>query len=300
LKEFPKRVGIIFVEEISVDEETKKASKSKLLKFDQVACAHLILQMNKHQDLFDYQVVSLDNTDNFQCPAPKKSVDLTYFDNQLKNMIDSGQDKFQNIDYWICITSAHIKGGFFFQVLDKAGKSGKLVAVITSEFWERKFSPPSLFEYLSISVFICSVYFINYHYKGNLKPHKTKSCLFDYTDYTPQRRILVSNPLICNICYSNLQDLQNIVKTSTNESISLNAAVHVLLKRDWMGSTEIRDTPLYNLKKLYNYDVDRNSGFYKKWYQRIKESMIDNLAQWTVGTVVVGLIGILITLIFKP
>jgi hypothetical protein len=86
------------------------------------------------------------------------------------------------------------------------------------------------------------------------------------------------------------------------DSFPLVNHIDEILSRKWMGNPKKRDSPLFSLKKMYKYDVDRNSGFYKKWYQRIKDSMIDNLAQWIVVPTIAGIISIILYVIFgiKP
>src|SRR4051794_25948374 len=69
MKRFPKKVGIVFLEK-SVEKRTfpyiKKSSKIRLgvnkskmhLNFNQLACAHFLLQMNFVQSLFDFQIIA--------------------------------------------------------------------------------------------------------------------------------------------------------------------------------------------------------------------------------------------------
>jgi hypothetical protein len=60
---------------------------------------------------------------------------------------------------------------------------------------------------------------------------------------------------------------------------------------------EKKDSPLYNIKKNYSYDINRISGFNKKWWEIIRDSIIENTAGWVLGTLVSGIItGILILL----
>ena len=61
---FPKRIGIIFLEKLDIVKEIYKPKHSKDLDFEQVACAHLILQMNSIQSLFDFQIITLFKDDN--------------------------------------------------------------------------------------------------------------------------------------------------------------------------------------------------------------------------------------------
>jgi hypothetical protein len=60
---------------------------------------------------------------------------------------------------------------------------------------------------------------------------------------------------------------------------------------------EKKDSPLYNIKKNYGYDIKRISGFNKKWWEIIRDSILENTAGWVLGTLVSGIItGILILL----
>lgn len=180
--------------------------------------------------------------------------------------------------------------GYFFRI--SKNDSEQRAALVTSKDWDRNFSPPSLFEYIVFSVFTCSLYFIAHDFGSDLKPHKDKGCLFDYTYYKPYRRILVSSPILCTSCRNILGELEStITRKCPGEEVPLLSNINVVLNRKWMGSPDERDSPLFNLKKNYKYDVDRNSGFYKGTLEIFKDSIIDNLPQWIVGTIVVGLIG---------
>ena len=51
-----------------------------------------------------------------------------------------------------------------------------------------------------------------------------------------------------------------------------------------MGKIDERNTPLFNLKRDYKFDLDRNSGLNKTFLERCRDSVADNLPQWIVGT----------------
>ena len=52
---------------------------------------------------------------------------------------------------------------------------------------------------------------------------------------------------------------------------------------------EKKDSPLYNIKKNYGYDINRISGFNKKWWEIIRDSILENSAGWVLGTLVSGI-----------
>jgi hypothetical protein len=280
--------------------------------------------MNKVQDIFDFQVITLFPEDEFSLPKKerkfslrrkkkKNPIDTNYFDHEISktNNYKDEEDKkkkqkYMNIDYWIGITSNAIEKNYFFSPKYKKDNndsknnsiSGKNTAVITSEQWERDFSPPSLFEYITISVLTCSLYFLSSDFNGNLEAHKTKGCIFDYTRYKPERKILVSSPGLCSRCKQEIHSIETQIHAQTTHLVSLSQQIEKVLSRGWMGSPEQRETPFYNLRRIYKYDIDRNSGFYKDWKEKFRESVSDKLAEWTVGNIVGGIVGGIIVVIF--
>jgi len=279
---FPKKVGIVFIEHIRLKHTQGRPRKTDQgnnlrLDFDQVACAHLILQMNTIQSIFEFQIVIPELIKEFsfeQLPyennnnknsqhKTKNSPMFDWFDNQVKIILSCSETPrhdigyLRGIDYWIGITSKPITHDWSFegQTPEDNTKSGKFIGIITSVDWEKIHSPPSLFEHIALSILLCSLYFINREFGGQLHFHSlliTKGCIFDFTDYTPHRRIDISNPYLCGTCRENLRKLETKIfdKHSTTARIHIYDDIHRILSRKWMGSPEKRDSPLYNLKKL--------------------------------------------------
>ena len=188
--------------------------------------------------------------------------------------------------------------GHFLATLTENGESQKLVGLITSKDWNKNFSPPSLFEYIALSVYICGIYFLNYHYKGSLRPHKDKGCIFDYTYYKPNKRISISNPGLCIGCNEKLEDLELKIDGNLRyKKSNLLRNLESVLNNTWMGNPDEPNTPFYNLKRNYRYDIHRNSGFHKGEIEKFRDSIIDNLPQWTVGTVIAGIIGTILAIL---
>jgi hypothetical protein len=80
--------------------------------------------------------------------------------------------------------------------------------------------------------------------------------------------------------------------------LHLSQQIEEILTKEWMGSPANRDTPFYNLQKMYKYDIDHNSGFYKGWKEKFRESVSEKLAEWTLGNILGGIIGGIIVVIF--
>jgi hypothetical protein len=166
-KIYRKNVGIIFLEKPSSYvrrfQDSKRIfrgrSKSTIdsLDFDQLASAHLFLQLNYVQSIFEFQVIRPDFMETVffpqSFPHNNKNI-LQWFHDEMTSKLEG---KVSDVDYWIGITSQNVGENWCFKVGEVPGGGGKMLSIITSQFWERVFSPPSLFEYIAISIFICSL-----------------------------------------------------------------------------------------------------------------------------------------------
>jgi hypothetical protein len=149
---FPKRVGIVFIEIRKSGKQKRQEDKflnilkktlkkpptkpSYSLDCDQDACAYLLLQRNKHQSIFEFQIVELRE-------LPEWGSHLLYW---LDDIALKGS---KSIDYWIAITSEKIPGreeGYHFDTMEiEETYSCKRLWLITTLGWERDYSPPSVF-----------------------------------------------------------------------------------------------------------------------------------------------------------
>jgi hypothetical protein len=134
--------------------------------------------------------------------------------------------------------------------------------------------------------------------KNSLQDHGskiTRGCIFD----RKHRRTSVSNPSLCFDCQQKLSLLENSIREAWEaRKLPLVDDIKTIVSREWMGNPEKRDSAFYNLKKMFKYDVDRNSGFYKKWYEKFRDTIVDKSAEWTVGPIIGGFIAGMITVFF--
>lgn len=321
---FPKKVVIVFLGKkkgrlqaiYSLLNWLKLKKPKLLLDFDQLACAHIILQMNQIQNLFEFQILTAHDVKNmtkmdiedvpiitkgvldYNCQGrdgqkekgPRPNYIVQWFDTKvlsgLEHSSKSGNCPF--MDYWIGITSNEI-GGEHFQWTCEATGSGKIFTIMTSKGWQRKFSPPSVFEYIVISTFKCSLrsFIKNFEeFKGFGDHSETLGCIFDLNNDKKYRRISISNPNLCSSCEEKIQKLEAIFWNKHAPNISLGQPISKVLSRQWLGSLKEENSPVYNLKRNYGYDVDRNSGFYKKPLEEFRDSIIKNSAAWTIGGII--------------
>lgn len=314
LRDFPKNIGIIFL----IEEDSKHS-------FDKLSCSHLLLQINNNQKLFNFKLIEIGKgklkditvrSDELVAWEGEFTSKLDELITRIKNVKDYPR---WNIDYWLGITNLTINygsdnnlwsGSYYLvwnsneltknaQIINPLNTTNEIMGMVSSKFWEKKNSPPSVFEFISIASFMCSLHFLSREYEANLEGHSTSGCIFDHTLSTKYSRISTSNPFVCGPCQAKIQILERIIRRRhSNDVPSLLDNVKEILSRRWMGSQSEIDSPIYNLKKNYKYDVEKNSGYYKGFREKFKESVSDKLADWTLGNVLSGVIGGLIVVLF--
>jgi hypothetical protein len=158
--------------------------------------------------------------------------------------------------------------------------SGKRLWIITSRGWEKDRSPPSLFEYLAATVFRCAIESLTGEFQDEelekldaLQTRQghtqvTRGCIFDLT----HRCTSVSIFKLCFDCMKKLSLLEKSIKVKGHDA-ELVRDVCAILSKEWMGTTEKQDSPLYNLKRIFRYDVDRNSGFNKGFWEKFRDNI---------------------------
>jgi hypothetical protein len=111
---------------------------------------------------------------------------------------------------------------------------------MTTNVWkDKKYTPPSLFEYIAVTVIMCCLNLLSNDFAGSLRFHKslkTKGCIFDFTVVKEHRRLVVSNPYLCSVCEKRLLDIQNTLKNEYGINVPLLEDIKTVLSREWMGS----------------------------------------------------------------
>ena len=256
--------------------------------------------MNSVQKLFDFIVISHDYEKNFSNPPEDDNDDkfFKWFDKEITEFDNSLFGRAYGIDYWIGITSINIGYNRFVRARRRGdGKINRDFWLMTTNVWKGKeYTPPSLFEYITLTVIMCSLNLFSNDYGGCLrfhKPLKTKGCIFDFTVVKEHRRHVVSNPYLYSICEKRLVDIEKKLKNTYKIELPLLQEIKMLLSREWMGDQNKINSPVYNLKKIYGYDIDRNSGFDKTWRESFRDNIRDNNAEWIIGGIITTALSLL-------
>jgi hypothetical protein len=155
--------------------------------------------------------------------------------------------------YIINIISSQIDGNLFFQC------DGNL-AFITTDVWEKIFSPPSLFEYLLHCISACLIFM---HPNLHLSAHtETRGCTLDLTKYKMDDRIDISLGYLCDKCKKAILD--DAGKDYLRD-------ISIVIGRNWIGDVNTFDSVAHNLKRFFKVDINKDSGFNKTFGERARE-----------------------------
>jgi len=240
--------------------------------FNEFALKYFILSMNNIQSTYEFVFPEIDE----------------YFYTEKKYKRDSLFDSFTKVkieidfegepDYFINIIQSKIEGNWFFAC------NGN-VAFITTDMWERLFSPPSLFEYLLHSI---SAALIFMHPKLDLDSHsETRGCTLDYTRDKKDDRVDISLGYLCDDCK------QAIVEGAGLDYLN---DISIMVGRKWIGDINDFSSVAYNLKHFFKFNINKQSGFNKTFLERAKEHFPE-IPKGIVIALFSGLIGVLITLL---
>lgn len=230
--------------------------------FDKDAFKYFILYLNKLQSTYEF---SFPDISTF--PFEEKKVCIFSTANSTLN--DFASKKGVLSDHVIGIITNNFDNNYFFNA---DGKS----SVITTDVWDKYFSPPSLFEYLLHCVYCCLIYsqktlpnteISEKAQMLNIGSHKdTRGCVADFTRDKYNDRIDITLGYICDEHKEEIMELygENYLTEATN-----------ILERKWIGNIDDKDSVAYNLKHIFKFDINKDSGFNKTKAEKIFEKFYE-------------------------
>ena len=234
--------------------------------YDILPFRYFILALNQVQTIYE-----------FSFPDQEISfVDDEYTEERLLDFVASTHRVVSpTVDYLIAITTRRIRGNLFFT-------SRANVAAITTDVWEKYFSPPSLFEYL-LHCIAATVIFMNPSL--DLDSHvDTRGCVLDYTRWKHDDRIDIALGYICD---NHSEEIQQALGDSYLKQMQL------VIDRKWIGSISDNGTVAYNLKHFFRFDIGRDSGFNKSFWERAK-AKLDELPGEGIKKIIEAIIAVLL------
>jgi hypothetical protein len=265
-----------------MDESKPRAKVAILLtskpNFDEYAFKYFILSLNKCQSTYEFIFPEIDsyvfNSDWYKF---KSLVEI--FNKETNNIKFEGAP-----DYFINIIKSQIEENLFFRCEAN-------VAFITTDVWEKLFSPPSLFEYLLHCI---SASLIFMHPKIGLGSHtETRGCTLDYTGYKMDDRVDISLGYLCDKCKKRILE-----GAGTNYMKD----IEIIIGRNWIGDIDTFDSVAHNLKRFFKFDINKDSGFNKTFWEKAEEHFTEipkEIIACLISSIIGGLVGAGIALFFS-
>ncbi len=248
--------------------------------YAEFAFKYFILTLNKVQNFYEFFFVETDDETlgNFYSQDYYESDNLfNSFSKTVRPKIEEAID--DTPEYWISIITSRIGENLFFETQGK-------VSFITTDTWEKYYSPPSLFEYLSHCI-ISSLLFMNDDLDLESHNWETRGCCLDYTYEKMNDRVDISLGYICDECKK---------KIISNTSSKYFLEVKGIVSRGWIGDIDVFGSVAYNLKHFFKLDLTRDSGFNKSYWDKAKGQFYE-LPKSVIELGVGSMIGILLTLL---
>ncbi len=261
-----------------IHKEIKRRAKVAVIlgstpNFNEYAFKYFLLSLNDLQNSYEFVFPEVDN---YFYNA--NIYDETYLCNTFQ--LAKGKILFEGTpDYYVVIIKAKIDGNLFFRCVSNT-------SYITTDRWERLFSPPSLFEYLLHCIYASLIFM---HPKMNWSSHhETRGCTLDYTKYKADDKVDIGLGYLCDSCKN------EIVKSVGNDFLE---DVSNVIRRKWIGDIESYDSVAYNLQRFFKFNINKDSGFNKTFWEKTTDHFPEIPKEIIVG-IVSAAIAAFITLIF--
>ena len=231
--------------------------------FESDALKYFILYLNKIQKTYEFFFP--DVTD-----YPFKKRKKVNFETSHDTIKEYTQNKELVADHFITIITNSFDNNYFFNAEQKT-------SIITTDIWNKYFSPPSLFEYLLHCIYTCLIYsqirpsgqppLTEKQILINIGSHEdTRGCIADFTRKKNDDRIDITLGYICD------EHKQEISEFYGNDYLE---EIQQITERNWIGSLEEQNSVAYNLKHIFKVNINRDSGFNKNWWDKIKEKFYE-------------------------
>jgi hypothetical protein len=229
--------------------------------FDEYAFKYFLLSLNKLQSTYEFTFPDLDSYVFAEGP-----IDFSSSLDQLDAFVSN-----QPIlcDFSVGIVTGSFNNNYFFS-------SGYNSAIITTDVWEKYLSPPSLFEYLLHCIYCCLIYsekkkndpsnFNDKKFLDICSHSDTRGCIADFTRFKKDDRVDIALGYICD------EHKEKIIKVFGEDYLLETTKV---LERTWIGKINDEGSVAYNLKHIFKFDINRDSGFNKNFWDKCKDKFYE-------------------------
>lgn len=225
--------------------------------FDWDAFKYFILYVNRIQKAYEFFFPDLD-----VYTFKKKKKEKINWNSSLQEVRNFTLSKKIECDHCITIITNSFDNNYFFNTESDC-------SIITTDVWDKHFSPPSLFEYLLHCIFTCLIYSqikstesTDEQMTINIGSHKdTRGCIADFTRQKYDDRIDI---ILGYICDEHKREIKDYYGEDYLKDIEF------VIERNWIGDLETKNSPAFNLKHIFKIDIFKDSGFEKTWWDKVK------------------------------
>ena len=229
--------------------------------FDKYAFKYFILYLNKIQKTYEFHFPDIS-----KFPFESGEIDFKSSHEKVNSFIEKNNLKG---DHFISIITNSFNNNYFFN-------AEKNTSIITTDVWDKHFSPPSLFEYLLHCIYTCLIYsqvlpreikLSENQLKINIVSHsETKGCIADFTRQKFDDRVDIMLGYIC-------EEHSNEIATYYGEDYL--KEIQLVIERKWIGDLEEKNSVAYNLKHIFKMNINKDSGFNKTLWEKIGEKFYE-------------------------
>lgn len=230
--------------------------------FEHEAFKYFILYVNRIQNIYEFCFPDIIQ----DYPFKKGRVDFKSSHEKVNTFIITHNLK---ADHFIAIITNSFNNNFFFN-------STKKTSVITTDIWDKHFSPPSLFEYLLHCIFSCLIYsqnvvegteLTNEQMLINIGSHSDeRGCIADFTRQKHEDRIAITLGYICEEHSKEIEVYYGAEYLKQIQSV---------IDRKWIGDISEKESVAYNLIHIFKFNISKDSGFNKNWWDKIKDKFYE-------------------------
>ncbi|NOU47121.1 MAG: hypothetical protein HOO86_08675 [Bacteroidales bacterium] len=247
--------------------------------FEHDAFKYFILYVNRIQNIYEFCFPDI--VEDY--PFDKGDVDFKSSHDKVNAFVINRN---LNADHFIAIITNSFSNNYFFN-------AEKRTSIITTDIWDKQFSPPSLFEYLLHCIFTCLIYSQNVAEDTelsddqmliNIGSHRdARGCIADFTRQKYEDRISIA---LGYICEEHSKEIEDFYGTDYLKQIQY------VIDRKWIGDISEKGSVAYNLKHIFKFNINKDSGFNKNWWDKIKDKFYE-----IPGTLTGEILKIIITVI---
>lgn len=226
--------------------------------FELLAFKYFLLSLNPKLNTLEFSFADLDDY-IFEEEKLRFSSALDKFEKAKK---DIHFDASSEPDFIICLVSFSFDDDYF------SHSEGNL-SIITTDVWAKKFSPPSLFEYL-VHIILAQILIMDTGLKPRKAHQETRGCILDYCDTKEHERIGILSGFVSDRVRKKVLE---VPKEDHGEKFIKD--MEYILGRSWIGTLDEPNSVAYNLKHAFNVNLFRDSGFTKTWYEKVFDTFYD-------------------------